>query len=291
MIDNKYIKINLIDDLSKICKDDINEMGYDTSSLSLDVVLIQYNELLMRLITPQKRQIEISREFCCPPSLQAGFNLLKSKVSDGLSINAHLSRKIKSLEYDDKMLYDWNVHHLHLGTETDSNTGLIRGTKEVAFAVVTDDTVYFIQVFDHNQWSNKDVLNIIESNWPDLLSRYEIEGEPETEFTAANIQDLRTANINTILKLDSGKSYISCGDGYTAQGSSIRATEGTIELKKYMEAWESDILRYLQEKGKLSKTICEMRRTDSETLTVFDENDIMLVQIPWKKLTSIYDTI
>lgn len=288
MIDNKKIKIDLINDLSDIVRNDINEMGYDTSSVSKDKLLLLYNELLMRLIIPRKREIEISKEFVCPTSLQDGFNELKQKILNGISINAHLSRKIKNIDYDDKMFYDWRIHHFHLGTEIDPTTNLIKGTKEVAFAYITDEKAYFIQVLDHNQWGNKDVLNIIESNWPFLLYRYKVNGEPEIDLSQDDILKLRGKNVNTILKLASGNSYVAIGGGYNGLGSSLEALQATIELKKIMEKNEKEIYDKILNGGISTKCICKMKRINQNKLSISDESNNILGDISWKNLISIY---
>ena len=288
MIDNDYINIDLVNDLSNILKDDITEMGYDVPTVTHDKILLLYNELLMRLIVPRKREIVISKEFFCPAELEAGLDQLKQKITEGAPVNGHLSRKIKNLDYDDKMLYDWGVHHLHLGTETDSRTGLIKGTKYVVFAVVNDKTAYFIQILDHQQWSNKDVLTIIESNWPFLLSQNKVDGEPEVDLTQEEILKLRGKNINTILKLPSGNSYSSIGGGYNGLGSSLRALDATFELKKTMIENEKKIYNQIKSGCNGVKTVCHMKRINDSELSILDDDNNNLDYISWKNLVSIY---
>jgi hypothetical protein len=288
MIDNDYINIDLINDLSNILKDDITEMGYDMSTIAHDKILLLYNELLMRLIVPCKRKIEIAKEFSCPAELETGLEQLKQKIIDGESINGHLSRKIKSIDYDDKMLYDWDVHHLHLGTEIDPRTGLIRGTKDVVFTVFKEETAYFIQILDHQQWSNKDVLTIIESNWPFLLSQNKVDGEPEVDLTQEEILKLRGKNINTILKLPSGNSYVAIGGGYNGLGSSLKALNATFNLNKTMLDNELIIYNQVKRACYCAKTICHMKRIDETKLSIIDNTNKNLNYIDWKSLVSIY---
>jgi hypothetical protein len=76
------------------------------------------------------------------------------------------------------------------------------------FAIVTLTDVYFIKIANHGNWSDKELLEIVDANWPELIDRYRIEGEPVRTFSSEEIGELRKAHVNTMIKLSSGRSYI-----------------------------------------------------------------------------------
>ena len=85
-------------------------------------------------------------------------------------MNPHLNNATKKDKLDG-LLYDWGIHHLHLG-ETFSAPGYVKRTGPVLFAIFRNDNVYFIDIRDHVGWSDKGLLEIVNENWPELLSIY-----------------------------------------------------------------------------------------------------------------------
>lgn len=53
----------------------------------------------------------------CPSELQFGLDLVMTNIEQGVDLGPYLSKKIADLDYDDDLLNDWGVHHLHLGTK------------------------------------------------------------------------------------------------------------------------------------------------------------------------------
>ena len=107
--------------------------------------------------------------------------MAEMKIEKGESVNPHLNSATKKDQLDG-LLYDWGIHHLHLG-ETFSAPGYVERTGPVLFAIFRKDDVYFIDIRNHEGWSDKNLLEIVNRNWPELLSIYKMEGVmPETSF-------------------------------------------------------------------------------------------------------------
>ena len=71
--------------------------------------------------------------------------------------------------YNDDLLNDWGIHHLHLGTEYNKR-GKIKRSKNLLFCIINSKSVYFINIQEHKaNWANKELLEIVYDNWSELL--------------------------------------------------------------------------------------------------------------------------
>lgn len=157
--------------LANIFKKEIEEIGFDTSKLVTDEdVLHSYCSYSHRLIEKQPRIIHKADMFVCPDEVKEGLDWLESKIKQGKSLIPHLNTAIQKDKLDG-LLYDWGIHHLHLGLKLET-TGFVERTGPVLFAVFRPNDVYFVDVRDHEGWSDKELLEIINRNWPELLSIY-----------------------------------------------------------------------------------------------------------------------
>lgn len=188
--------------LAKIFKREIEELGFDTSKLVSDEdVLHSYCSYSHRLLEKRPRTIHKADSFVCPEEVKEGLTWLESKILKGESLNPHLNTTIQKDKLDG-LLYDWGIHHLHLGLKYEA-TGFVERTGPVLFAVFRPNDVYFVDVRDHEGWSDKGLLEIINRNWPELLSLYKMEGViPETSFTEEDITSLRKGGVNTFHELE-----------------------------------------------------------------------------------------
>lgn len=225
------IEIDFQSDWILILKRRIQDLGYiveqtwDDSTIS-DV----YFNLVRRLIEAKPRKVVQSREFKCPVEFTRGLEWIKDKASKGGDLNPHLSRKTKDAMYDDPLLNDWDIQHLHLGEKIESN-GLATGTKPVLFARVTSDTFYLLDVMNHGRgyqpWIKKRLVNIIRENWPDSIAVSRLNGVVDMEVNPSeqDIGQLRKAGINTLLRTDDGAIFAPLGGGVTRSGISVVAVE------------------------------------------------------------------
>ena len=240
------IEFRLKHSLASIFKKEIDELGFDTSKLNNDEdVLHAYCSYSHRLLEKKPRTIHKADTFVCPEEVKDGLAWLESKIEKGESLNPHLNTAIQKDKLDG-LLYDWGIHHLHLGLKYET-TGFVERTGPVIFAVFRRDDVYFVDVRDHEGWSDKELLEIINRNWPELLSVYKMEGvKPETTFTEEDIISLRKAGVNTFHEVSDGNSYLSMGGGITTAGTSQEAVRTYIEIMRML----SDIEKQIQENSK-----------------------------------------
>ena len=224
-IGHMLINEHFMNDMKRIMRQDIIGKGYPEDAIDMEHVIYQFCVLYKRLIHNRPRIIYHSNVFRRPTdaNLAAGLEALEAKIRSGEDINPHLSRTSKKIEYKDGMLFDWNIYHFHLGLEMESDNYSSR-TGDVLYAYVTENAVYCLTIAPHGQWEDKELLEIIVRNWKKLLSKYEIDGEIETiSDSKADIKAFRAGNINSMIKLSNGKTYVSMGGGFMTNGYSTSA--------------------------------------------------------------------
>ena len=96
-----------------------------------------------------------------------------------------LDRKQQRVRLD-RILVEWGIYHFHLGEG--------KRTKDLLFALVRENDAYFIDVCDHDDFTNVTPLEIAQRNWPQLFD--DLPGIHGSRFTAEHIGNLRRQNAN-----------------------------------------------------------------------------------------------
>ena len=227
--------------LANIFKREIEELGFDTSSLTTsDDVLQSYCSYTYRLIEKRPRAIYKATSFACPAEVEIGLKWLEEKNGRGESVNP-LEQREKKRDRRGGILYEWGRDIVHLG-ETFSAPGYVKRTGPVLFAIFRKNNVYFIDIRDHVGWSDKGLLDIVNENWSELLSIYKMEGvKPETSFDEKEITLLRKSGINTFHELSAGNSYLPMGGGITSAGTSMMAMQTYVEMIRMLNDIKTNI--------------------------------------------------
>jgi hypothetical protein len=154
------------------------------------------------------------------------------------------------------MLNDYGIQHFHLGTVSDpKHPNLIKGTKELLFAVVKDNDFYALGIFDHKAWSKQALLEIIKANWPQLIKPYELAGNTlkpiglSRNYTDDEVATLRKHGINTLTQGADGSIRAGLGGGLTTDGGSLSVTRELIKIEKYLTRLEQDVLDEMSRNG------------------------------------------
>lgn len=121
-------------------------------------------------IDVHKRKVVYSKELRCPKGYEQALKELARKIELGEDINPFLSTSREKTDAKDPLLYDWNIHHLHLTRRYHSN-GRPKRSSYLLFVRCTDSTMYFIQIYPHqsNPFVKGELQEIVAHNWPELL--------------------------------------------------------------------------------------------------------------------------
>lgn len=235
------LKSDFFSDWLNILKDILqNHWGYDVSNVSTEELPYIYFNAEKRRPDQRPRKIELSDAFSCPANLQAGWDRLKSVVQSGGNLTSNLSKLVNRINNKDSMLNDWGVHHFHLGENL--NDQFVERTGPLLFAIVTKDSFYAINIFNHGAWADEDIIEIIHKKWPEVISQYQIKDViSATEITESERLTLRAKNANSFVTVSDGTVYAPIGGGVVGAGYNIQAIMGTDYQRATLKALEDHL--------------------------------------------------
>ena len=249
------LKMDFIKDVAARCTDMLASAGYSFQPADDRDAIRTYASVRHRRIRPRQRTVHKAL-YTVPSHLANGEQQLLAKVAAGGDLWPHQSRKIGNLAAEDGMLNDYGIQHFHLGIRPDpKHSSLIEGTKELLFAVVTDDDFYAIGIFDHSAWSKEELLNLVQANWPQLITPYAIQNSPHMRviglshnYTDEQAARMRSAGINVLRQRPDGTIHIGMGGGVTTNGKSLAATRDAIGLADFAQNIQDKLTEMLEGK-------------------------------------------
>lgn len=170
------IEMDLVSDFQNILINEINAIGLQYSDdISKESLIIKYFTYLRKKggHSPRRRRVHISNEFECPQELLEGYTQLTNVMEQGRDIAPYLSKRVDNISHVDYMFNDWEVLHLHLGNQFDTNNErFIARTGPLLFLHLTPDNAYFINIYNHGDWTDRSILQIMYDNWPELIQPF-----------------------------------------------------------------------------------------------------------------------
>lgn len=241
------VNIHIYEDLVDIFRREIEEIGYSTAAITdSHDLMTMYFTLRKKLISKRSRKVLYADDFACSTDLQAGLDLLVQKFEAGQDVNPHLSRTMKKMEFPDFMLFDWGIHHFHLGTQQEAD-GYMSRTGNILYAYVSNDEVRFVKILPHNHWSDLELIETIHRNWPEIISMFKVDGTPEKIFNSDEIASLRKAHINCMISTSDGTSYLGMGMGMMLNGCSALASQEAIHKIHESKRIQEQIIKELND--------------------------------------------
>lgn len=234
--------INLYSDWITIIKSELQNKGYQIDNLDDDTIVYSYFSLKKRLIKPAKRKILKSDVFVCPTDLMNALTLIESKIINGDDLLPHLSRKLNNIREKDGLLFDWGIHHLHLGTVMESN-GFINRSGPLLYAIFDSENAYFINVLNHGEWTAQELIKTIHRNWPSSIENFKLKDviDVQHHFSDRDISKLRGNNMNVVIEVEDGAVYMGPGGGLTASGDSLDAQFDSLKVMLNFEDLQNRI--------------------------------------------------
>ena len=201
------IEMNLLSDWQDII---INKMVREGLQFSRDInkslLIIRYFTYLRKkggqISTP--RRIHISKEFVCPTELKTGFDKIVDVLRTGQDISPYLSTQVDKITKFDEMFNDWGVLHLHLGDRPyPRDARYIERTGSLLFLYLMPQDAYLINIYEHGDWTDKSILQIVQDNWPELIAPYIMKGAKSLshQYTEREHAELRKAGVCILMEL------------------------------------------------------------------------------------------
>lgn len=279
--------INLQSDYKNIMQNKIMASGLNLpDSFDIEKLIITYYSFLRKKDFAGPNKIVKSKEFNCPPELQEGLNKLENIIKNGGDILPYFNRSAFDLSEYDYLFLDWGIMHFHLGNRLRPNENLIERTGPILFAYKHIDTVYFINIYNHGHWADKQVIQEMYNSWPDLIERFVFKEVLSVSHdpTDKELTKLRRCGINTSVQIKDSKGKLlvlmAPGMGLTAAKTSLSDTRlfqqtinqlGLIQLDLISK--EDQIKKDMQNKGieLCQELIFELVDFDMENLYLVDK--------------------
>lgn len=272
-------------------RQEMTQANFTHSTLSDQDCAIRYISWKRRSVSSGKRRVLKASSFNCPSHLQKGLADLEKAFETGGDIWPWQSKRIDRPSDEDGMFNDYRIIHFHLGVGFDSKGYIVRDKKkskgELLFAIVDSISVYELGIYVHGDWYELTLLDIVEENWPRLLDAVAISALDVTPClsTRSEVKALRNANVNSFIKLKSGRIVAPLGGGVATDETSTdavcSANYWSIVLRDGEKAIISDIQEQIQ-KGEMESKDYEilLHATDDEIAGILPE---VRKWILWKK--------
>ena len=228
------VRINIVGDYAQILRRRLIDIGYPKPAVDRlcdhDALILTYLRVCRRLVSSVPRTIYRARDFACPSEYSDALAQIESRIRKGENVTPYLSRKILEISYNDALLNEWGIQHLHLGTSVSSNPKhrglLIEGTKKLLYVYFDKQCAYFIKILGHgSDFADKLLIQTIHDNWPEVLEPYRdphISAMYPSDLTSTDRYRLRKANLNVGgITVSDGTTYLMIGGALATSGDNI----------------------------------------------------------------------
>lgn len=228
---------------------------------SIPELLIIYLNWQNRLISIQPRRVFISGALKSNPIYQNSLSEIEKlfdEVRNGENLAPRLSRQIeigfclpkkgksKPLSVSnrpdlDLLLNDWNIHHLHISSEVQPD-GFVRRGNYVVFGIFTPDKAFLIDICDHKQWSDQQMVATAIKSWPNeelFLSLKGISPPRNGGFSDDEILQIRQAGVSNWILVD-GHIFISRSGGVSTAGTSSAASRKANRIRHLLQEFDDN---------------------------------------------------
>lgn len=180
----------------------------------------------------------------------------------GASLRPFQSTRLTEPGGRDLLLYDWGIHHLHVGplheprslrrarSRKEPRRGYFTGRRdELLFAFVDGANLYLIDVLDHHAFEDRSLIEIVHREWPEVLRPYLAPGAkpasrrvvPEEErMTPAQLRSMRSMFV-LATTMDDGSVYVTPGGGTSMGGLSANAMAASCRFLTSVRTLEKNV--------------------------------------------------
>lgn len=232
--------------------------GVTTNAISDEALPLAYLNWLKRAVSAMPRKIHRSNKFSCPPECVDGLAEIERKIAIGETLRPHLSTRITNPTYNDPMLNDWGIYHLHLGRNLQSN-GFVERTGQLLYARFDGPNAYLLGIVPHHGlWTLKDMIQVMHENWPSTIERYRVKGIASNDagHTDNEHAAIRNHSANALIHIAPGIVYTGPGGGLTSSGTGME----TLRLHDFLQLSVQDMENHIKsERGKTLPTNPDVR--------------------------------
>ena len=222
---------------------------------------INYTKLLLTLfdldrkwVPPKKRIVVYSKELQekMHSSLSEDnvelIHLFADKFSNGENINNHLSTNIYLPEQYDRLLNQWNIHHLHLNKDEAESKQDMHNNRSGTYLLflIDNERVYFLDCVPHlrgNNFADLEFIEIVFKNkWWDVVPLVKLEGVISLGAAVRTKEDifaLWKSNVN-ITAFEFENEFYSVGNKVRLSGDRSLDMDAVCKLNEILSECSND---------------------------------------------------
>ena len=229
----------------------------DDSAEMFEVLHMYFNARRL-LIEPVPRKVHRSREVAArtlTDSQRRALGAIEARALVGKPLQPYQSTRIESADYNDLLLNDWGVHHLHLGLgRHPTKPWFAARTRDLLFALVRPDNFYMIDVLPHGEWVNEALVDIMHTNWPEAIADRVCPGVTDVDPLSRDSRArLRKVHANTLIAASDGTAYhlgglVSSGLALEVVMASDKVAQRAVDEEKLCRENADAIVAHLTEK-------------------------------------------
>ncbi|ENM4035463.1 hypothetical protein AB7P64_003224 [Vibrio parahaemolyticus] len=203
-------------------------------------------EYLFRKVPALPRRVVLPPDFSLPSEFVDGFNFFKSYSELGKDLTPFMSKGVKCSSNIDPLHSQWGVRHFHLGDKMEGE--FASRTDPLLFAVVRDENIYVLGLWEHGDWVKKEILNVIVDNWPFLIEKNKITDAEVINFddSPESLEYSRRYKTSNTLNLTDGNQYLF--GTMTLSGHSMFTTMAYTHFIRFFGILESNVSKVLLSK-------------------------------------------
>ena len=279
------IQAALIDDLRGALLARLQSDGYDIpQALHPDPssVVECYFTTLRRRLDARPRRVHIARRLYVPAVVSGAFAGVVRRIENGGELAPFMSKGILRPASIDQLLYEWDIHHLHLSER--GSGAFARRSDYVLMARFTREDAYLIWVGRHphgDGWSRAELLHRVHQEWPDSIRGYRARGfrpDDEEHTTDEMVALMRKRNFSYIFWTADGVGYLPPGGGTMSSGLSANVAFASDRLMNTIQQWQE---AHQREPGRLRRLAKEHARAMRGTVRLTIELDGEEIYARW----------
>ena len=238
-------ELNFYKDWIEHLKLELQRMKYTVTETDPLKIAIQYFNAKTRRIESKPREAHLAQELKENPLYLGHYRFAIDEivrvVRAGEDLTPFLSRRLKCVDFNDYLLNVWGVYHFHLGTSLESD-GFVKRKGELLYGMVFDDAILFIDIYQHNQWSHRSVIDVLARNWPDVMSAFEVQRSGSEDYTDEVRYKQWKGHADTFVRSSSGTWYRTMNGGLTTAGSGAELTRMHDICAHMLNEWQEAMI-------------------------------------------------
>lgn len=194
-----------------------------------------------------QKQVFLSKEIQNNPlykDFENEINEIKLNFENGFSEQNYqrLSKEHHlNFTYRDTMLDVLNIEHFHLGKNREETYR----SSELLFVKYYENSVYFIDIFKHNNFLDDSILLVLHNNWENIIAtfKYPSKIQLSTSIENKNRYLLYKKNVNSVYEIIDryGQKYCYGTHGVMSNGEAMQDVHYAIFFQREIEYFQNNI--------------------------------------------------